>query len=217
MTRWPAFIRLLLPLGLFAAAISPVLGAQTVPSPSSSFFKTTLMQVAASTTETPGDDVKLTLPDGSETKLRVSLVTRIRKALASESERGAKTHIDWLETLLVRESPEAVAASIGAMLPSLGQLLMPDRSPVWFNALEAYGPMPLSADKMQGGILSEMILGGKVQYLANALEQVHAEIIARGGKPLPIPGSSGIASREQQGTSRSIVESLEVWDADIPK
>jgi hypothetical protein len=217
MTRWPAFIRLLLPLGLYAATISPAFAAQIVPRPASSFLKTALMQVATTNAATPSDGLTLTLPDGSETKLQVSLVIRIRKALASESARGAKTRIDWLDTMLVRESPEAVAASIGATLPSLGKLLMPDRSPIWFNVLSAYGPMPLSIDKMQNGILSGMILGGKIQYLASAPEQVHAEITARGGSPLPIPGSSVIASQEQQGGSRSIVGPLEVWDADIPQ
>jgi len=217
MMRWPAFFRLLLPLGLYAAAISPGLAAQIVPRPASSLLQTAIVQVAASNAETPSGDLTLTLPDGSETKLRASLVIRIRKALASESARGVKTHIDWLDTLLVRESPEAVAAAIGTALPSLGKLLMPDGSPIWFNVLSAYGPMPLSMDKMQKGILSGMILGGKVQYLASAPEQVRAEITARGGSPLPIPGSSATASNEQRGTVRSIGEPLEVWDADIPQ
>lgn len=207
MMRWPALFRLLLLSAVAAGAISPALAAQTLPRPASSLLQSAIMQVAAPDAATPSEDLKLTLPDGAATTLRASLVIRIRKALPSESARGAKTHIDWLDTLLVRESPGAVATAIGAALPSLGKLLMPDGSPIWFNVMAAYGPMHLSADKMQNGILSGMILGGKVQYLASAPEQVRDEITARGGSPLPMPGLSVGASTAP----------LPVWDADIPQ
>jgi hypothetical protein len=217
MTRWPAFISLLLPLAFHAAAILPTSAAQTVPRPAGSFLKTAIVPVAAPDAATPAQDVTLTLPDGSETRLRVSTIRRIRKTLPSESTHGAKTRIDWVDTLLVREPPEVVAASVGQILPSLGKLQMPDGSPIWFDVLDAYGPMPLTADKLRSGVLSGMILGRKIQYLANTPEEVHAEIAAKGGRPLPLPGSSGIASNEQQARTRSIAEPLEVWDADIPQ
>lgn len=150
--------------------------------------------------------IKLTLPDGSAGRLQPNTVIRIRRTIASESEHGAKTRIDWIQTMLVRESPEDVVALIGTALPSLGKLLLPDRSPIWFNALSAFGPLPLPDSKLQDGVLSGMALGSKYQFLASTPQQVHDEIAAKGGNSLPVPAPGG---------PRALIAPMAEWDADI--
>jgi hypothetical protein len=139
--------------------------------------------------------------------LQANFVIRIRRTIASESEHGAKTRIDWIQTMLVQETPEAVVALVGAALPSLGKLLLPDRSPVWFNALSAEGPLHLPGDKLQDGILSGMALGNKLQYLASTAQEVHDEIAARGGSSLPVPAD--------RGAPRAATAPIEVWDSEV--
>ena len=209
MTHSSAILRLALAFGLSLAAASTAAAGQLAPSPAKLMLRGAILRVAA-----PGEFIKLTLPDGSEGRLQANLVIRIRRAISSEGERGAKTRIDWVQTMLVRETPEAVVTLIGAALPSLGKLLLPDKSPIWFNALAAEGPLPLPGDRLQEGVLSGMVLGNKLQYLASAPQDVRDEIAARGGNSLPVPAPFKSLSPKEQGNARSMIAPMEVWDAD---
>lgn len=179
--------------GLCVAARSPALAGEAAPG--------AVVRVAAA-----DEFIKLTLPDGSEGRLQPNTVVRIRRTIASESEHGAKTRIDWIQTMLVRESPEDVIALLGATASSLGKLLLPDRSPIWFNAPSAFGPLPLPDAKLQDGVLSGMALGSKYQFLGSTPQQVHDEIAAKGGNSLPIPAPGG---------PRALIAPMAEWDADI--
>ena len=206
MKRSTAIFGLLLPFGLCVAAHSPALAAQKAPGAASILVRSAIVRIAA-----PHQFIKLTLPDGSEGRLEPKQVIRIRRALPSESDRGAKTRIDWIQPMLVRETPEAVVALVAPMLPTLGKLLMRDRSPIWFNAVYSEGPLPLTSDNLQDGVLSGMSLGNKLQLLASDPQQVFDEISAKGGRLLPVPAPFVSPPTGQ----RSIAPSMEVWDADL--
>ena len=210
MKRSSAVFGLALPLGLCVAANAPVLAGQKAPDAANLMLRSAIVRVAAAT-----EFIKLTLPDGSEGRLQASQVIRIRRTIASESERGAKTRIDWIQPMLVRETPEAVVALVGPVLPTLGKLLLPDRSPIWFNVLAAEGPLPLPGDRLRDGILSGMALGNKLQFLASAPQQVHDEIAARGGRSLPVPAPFLTMPASEQRSAKSAIAPMEVWDADI--
>jgi len=164
-----------MPLGLFLAATSPAAAGQIAPSAADG-----MLQRAATTVTTPNSFIKLTLPDGSEGRLPPNTVIRIRKTISTENKNGAKARIDWLQMMLVREPPAEVAAQVEGSLASLGKLLLPDGSPVWFNAGAAQGPMPLPPERLQNGVRSGMMLDNKLQYLASTPEQVRDELIAKG-------------------------------------
>ena len=85
--------------------------------------------------------------------------------------------------------PAEVAARVEGSLTSLGKLLLPDGSPVWFNAGAAQGPMPLPPERLQNGVRSGMILNNKLQYLSSTPEEVRAELLAKGGDALPLPAA----------------------------
>ena len=206
MKRSSAIFGLLLPFGLSVAAHSPAVAGQKAPHAASILVRSAIVRIAA-----PHQFIKLTLPDGSEGRLEPSQVIRIRRALTSESDRGAKTRIDWIQPMLVRETPEAVVALVAPVLPTLGRLLMPDRSPIWFNALAAEGPLPLTSDNLQGSVLSGMSLGNKLQLLASEPQQVFDEISAKGGRLLPVPAPFA----SPPAGPRSVAPSMEVWDADL--
>ena len=209
MMHSSALLGLGLPLSLFVAVASPASAGQVAPNPASIMVRSAIVRVAA-----PSEFIKLTLPDGSEGRLQANLVIRIRRTISSEGERGAKTRIDWVQTMLVREAPETVVTLVEAALPSLGKLLLPDKSPIWFNALAAEGPLPLPGDKLQEGVMSGMVLGNRLQFLASAPQEVRDEIKARGGNSLPVPAPFKSLSPAEQGKTRSMIAPLEVWDAD---
>jgi hypothetical protein len=206
MKRSAILFGLLLPLSLLAVA-APACAAQRVPSLSQLMLRSAIIRATAA-----ADFVKLTLPDGSEARLTPTLVIRIRKTIASEGARGAKTRIDWVQTMLVRETPEEVVAQVAPKVPSLGELRLPNQTPIWFNALAAEGPLPLANEKLQGGVLSGMTLGPRIQFLGSDPQKVHDEIAAKGGSslPVPVPGSPP----PEDGT-RTIFTPMDEWDADI--
>jgi hypothetical protein len=206
MKRSGLLFGLLLPLGLFAAA--PASATPRVPSLTHLMLRSAIIRATAAA----ADFVKLTLPDGSEARLTPTLVIRIRKTIASEGARGAKTRIDWVQTMLVRETPEEVVAQVAPKVPSLGELRLPNQSPIWFNALAAEGPLPLANEKLQGGVLSGMTLGPRIQFLGSDPQKVHDEIAAKGGSSLPVPAPGSLPPED--GT-RTIFAPLEEWDADI--
>jgi hypothetical protein len=76
-------------------------------------------------TPEPPATITLTLPDGSKTTLLPSTIIRIRKAIQPETQSGAKTRIDWLQLLLVREAPEDVAALVEESVPNLPSCACP--------------------------------------------------------------------------------------------
>ena len=211
MTRLFAICGWVLPLGLYLAATSPASG-QVVPTAANG-----MLQEAATSVTTPNSFIKLTLPDGSEGRLPPNTVIRIRKAISTENRNGAKARIDWLQMMLVRESPAEVAALVEGELTSLGKLLLPDGSPVWFNAEAAQGPMPLPPERLQNGVRSGMILGNRLQYLASTPEEVRNELIAKGGDALPIPAAFESLPAREQAIAKSRVAPMKVWDSDLTR
>ena len=187
-----------LPLGLYLAATAPAASGQ-----------------AATSATAPDSFIKLTLPDRSEGRLSPNTVIRIRKTISTENRNGAKTRIDWLQMMLVREPPAAVATLVQGNLTSLGKLFLPDGSPVWFNAAAAQGPMPLPPDMLQSGVRSAMMLGNKLQYLASRPEEVRDELLAKGGDALPIPAAFESLPPREQAMARSRVAPMKVWDAEL--
>src|SRR5262249_41227934 len=93
---------LLLPLSFYAAS-SPAPAGQMALGGGTLMLRNAILRVAA-----PNTFIKLTLPDGSEGRLQASQVVRIRRTISSENDHGAKTRIDWIQTMLVREPPETV-------------------------------------------------------------------------------------------------------------
>ena len=197
MKRLFAVCGWVLPLGLYLAATSPAVSGQ------------------ATSETTPRSFIKLTLPDGSEGRLPPNTVVRIRKAISTENRNGAKARIDWLQMMLVREPPADVAALLEGILPSLGKLVLPDGSPIWFNAVAAQGPMPLPPERLQNGVRSGMILGDKLQYLASTPEEVRDELIAKGSDALPVPAAFESLPLGEQETAKSRVAPMKVWDSDL--
>ncbi len=197
MNRLFALCGWVLPLGLYLAATSPAASGQ-----------------AASET-TPRSFIKLTLPDGSEGRLPPNTVIRIRKAISTENRNGAKARIDWLQMMLVREPPAEVASHVEGVLTSLGKLVLPDGSPVWFNAAAAQGPMPLPPERLQNGVHSGMLLDNKLQYLASTPEEVRDELIAKGGDALPLPAAFESLPPQEQAIAKSRVAPMKVWDSDL--
>jgi hypothetical protein len=145
--------------------------------------------------------ITLTLPDGSKTTLLVDTIRRIRKAVSPETQSGAKTRIDWLQLLLVRESPEDVAALVEQSVPSLAKLRMPEGSPIWFRGGIAQGPMPLTRDQLKNGVRSAIVLGDSMQFLSSTPEEVRQELADKGGNALPEP--QAVASLSPQGQKGS--------------
>jgi len=198
MNRLSALLGWVLLLGLYLAATSPAASGEAAPGATA-----------------PNSFIKLTLPDGSEGRLPPNTVIRIRKAISTENRNGAKARVDWLQMMLVREPPEEVAALVEGTLTPLGQLRLPDGSPVWFNAAAAQGPMPLPPKMLQGGVRSGMMLGNKLQYLASTPEEVRAELIAKGGDALPIPAAFESLPLREQEIAKSRVAPVQVWDSDL--
>jgi len=96
--------------------------------------------------------IKLTAPDGSESRLDGSEVVRVRRATHEEDTTGiSKTRVDWVELMMVREEPDAVAALVRTELNSLAELALPDGSPVWFNAKKVDARCDLSLLKRRVG------------------------------------------------------------------
>lgn len=197
MNRFFAVCGWVLPLGLCLAATSPAASGE-----------------AASET-TPRSFIKLTLPDGSEGRLPPNTVIRIRKTISTENRNGAKARIDWLQMMLVREPPAEVAARLEGVLASLGKLVLPDGSPVWFNAAAAQGPMPLPPERLQNGVHSGMILDSKLQYLASTPAEVRDELIAKGGAALPLPAAFDSLPPSEQAIAKSRIAPMKVWDSDF--
>ena len=184
-------------LGLHLAATSPAASGEAAPGAAANSF------------------IKLTLPDGSEGRLPPDTVIRIRKAISTESRNGAKSRVDWLQMMLVRESPADVATLVGESLASLGKLRLPDGSPVWFNAVAAQGPMPVPPETLGDGVRLAMMLGSKLQYLASTPEEVRDELLAKGGDALPVPAAFESLPQREQATARSRVAPMMVWDSDL--
>jgi hypothetical protein len=209
VTRLFAIFGWVLPLGLCIAATSPASG-QIVPPGAND-----MLQGATTRVSSQSSFIKLTLPDGSEGRLPPNTVIRIRKAISTENRNGAKSRIDWLQMMLVREAPAEVAALVEGSLTSLGKLLLPDGSPVWFNAEAAQGPMPLPLERLQNGVRSGMILGNRLQYLASTPEEVRDELIAKGGDALPVPAPFESLPQREQAIATSRIAPMKVWDSDL--
>jgi hypothetical protein len=192
----------------FCLAASPSSAAQITPNAAEVTVRSAITRVA-------DDFIKLTLPNGSEGRLKPAELVRLRRTISSESQNGAKARIDWLQTMLVRESPGEVVTLLGTSLPTLGKLAMPDGSPIWFNAREADGPMPLPPDRLKGGVRSGMILNRRMQFLSSPPEEVRAELMAKAGKALPIPAPFESLSADAQAKARAMTAPTEVWDSDL--
>jgi hypothetical protein len=210
MNRLFAICGWVVPLGLYLAAASPAASGETAPSAADG-----MPQGAATDVARPNSFVKLTLPDGSEGRLPPNTVIRIRKTISTENKNGAKARIDWLQMMLVREPPAEVAARVEGSLASLAKLVLPDGSPVWFNAGAAQGPMPLPPERLRNGVRSGILLDNKLQYLSSTPEEVRDELIAKGGDALPLPAAFDSLPPPEQETAKARVAPLKVWDSDL--
>jgi hypothetical protein len=168
----------LLRVGVLVVAMSQLVWAQAAQDDSNT----------ESNAPQPIPAITLTLPDGSAVNLSPKTIIRIRRTITPEDQTGAKTRIDWIQ--IVREAPADVAALVEGY-SSIGKLIMPEGSPLWFNAAVAQGPMPLPADLFTKGVRSAILLGDKMQYLASTPEEVRAELADKGGNALPIPAPFG--------------------------
>ncbi len=171
------------------------------------FFVVAMSQAALAQNAQQGDAapalITLTLPDGSKTTLLSATIKRIRKAIPPETQSGARTRIDWLQSLLVRESPEDVAALVERSIPSLAKLRMPEGSPIWFKGGIAQGPMPLTGYQLQNGVHSAIVLGDSLQFLASTPEEVRQELSVKGGNALPEPQAVASVSQAQKAPKQA--------------
>jgi hypothetical protein len=147
--------------------------------------------------EAPPPSITLTLPDGSRTTLLPYTIKRIRKVISPEAQSGARTRIDWLQVLVVRESPEDVAALVEQSGRSLAKLRLPEGSPIWFKGGIAQGPIPLTRDQLKDGVRSAIFLGDNLQFLGSTPDEVRQELSDKGGNALPEAGA--VASLSSQG------------------
>jgi hypothetical protein len=187
INRW-TFCRLL-HLGFFVVAMSQAV----------------LAEDAQQEDEAPAS-ITLTSPDGSKTTLLPDTIRRIRKAISPEAQSGARTRIDWLQVLLVRESPEDVAAMVEQSVSSLAKLRLPEGSPIWFKSKIAQGPVPLTRDQLKDGVRSAVYLGDNLQFLGSTPEEVRQELSDKGGNALPEPQAIASVSPRFQKASKPAQE-----------
>ncbi|WGD51219.1 hypothetical protein QA641_37980 [Bradyrhizobium sp. CB1650] len=114
-------------------------------------------------------------------------VIRARRTISGErgGDNGeAKTRIDWADTQLVLEPIDEVAPIIKAALPSFTCLTTTDGSKIWFDALKASGPLPVTAGQKQNGIRSSIKLMGYRQFVTETPQEVRAVLQQAGGAPV---------------------------------
>jgi hypothetical protein len=131
--------------------------------------------------------IMLTGLEGREIAIDAARIVRLRRTLASErtaENRGAQTRIDWDRMSLVREPLDQVIALVKTELPSLVVATAPDGTRIWFDALQAIGPVALAPKDMVGGARSTIELAGHMQRLFETVDQVRVIIRDAGGQPL---------------------------------
>lgn len=130
--------------------------------------------------------ITLTAPNGEQINIAGSLVKRARRAIAGESLReGARTRIDWVEMLLVREPIEMVAAAVQAELATFTRVTSRDGSKIWFNGRLATGPLILTPSQKDGIVKSAIKLLNYRQYVVETPAEVRAILEESGGEVLP--------------------------------
>ncbi len=165
----------------------------------------------AAMTELGNGVIELTATDGKPTHIFVDAVVRIRGVNEGEaSESSARTRIDWVELLFVREGPDVVADKVAAKRPSLACFALPNRAPVWADGKGVIGPVRTVKSERGDGVKSAIILAGKRQYLSNTPEEVRTIIRAAGGTPLPAPDEGFISDLVE--TFRKTFSPVPVWD-----
>ena len=87
--------------------------------------------------------ISLTGPDGSKVTIDPKLVVRARRTLSGENP-DARTRVDWAMISLVQEPIERVGPLLQAANAAFAALTASDGSKIWFNVLQAVGPLPFS-------------------------------------------------------------------------
>jgi hypothetical protein len=137
----------------------------------------------------------LTAPDGGQTPINGADVVRIRDVYPEESpEKSARCHIDRPAVVFVTEATSNVVTRVKTENNNIGQLTLPTGGPVWFDAKKASGPLRLIRGQYPANARSSLSLAGKLQFVADAHDQVRAAILAAGGTPLPVPTDSLMAT-----------------------
>src|SRR5215471_6378627 len=131
--------------------------------------------------------INLTAPDGSAITINPKLVVRARRTVYGESgaeNPEANTRVDWAETSYVQEPIDRVAELVHGELASFTALTGRDGTRIWFNALQAVGPLALTPSQKVDGINSAIKIMGYRQYVTESPNEVRAVIRAAGGTPL---------------------------------
>ncbi|WP_050385881.1 hypothetical protein [Bradyrhizobium pachyrhizi] len=131
--------------------------------------------------------VTLTATDGSRVDIDAAEVVRARRTISGErggDNGNAQTRVDWSITQLVLETIDEVAPVIKAALPSFTCLTTTDGSKIWFDALKASGPLPITTGQKQNGVNSSIKIMGYRQYVTETPQEVRTVIQQAGGTPV---------------------------------
>jgi hypothetical protein len=127
--------------------------------------------------------IELTAPDGSTVSIDGKQVIRVRPTLYAEKGEG-NTRIDWAIMSIVKEQIEEVVPLVKAELPSLAVLTAKEEKKVWFDAIQAVGPLAIIPSQRASGFNSSIKIMGYRQYVIETPEMVRAVISAGGGTPI---------------------------------
>ena len=157
--------------------------------------------------------IRLTAPDGTEARVDGARVIRIRSSYPSEANDTARTRIDWVGLLFVREEAVAVAQQVSGEHPNLARLTLPNGDAVWFDAKRADGPIRLLPGEKDASTKSAILLAGKKQFVSNTPAEVSAAIAAAGGTPLPLPADGLLATLSGYlAKMKDSVSPIERWE-----
>ena len=157
------------------------------------------------------------IEDTQEISVETDAMVRFRSTTESERDfhPNQATRIDYNRTLYVRQKPDEVEAAVTGVGERLafGKLTLPNKWPVWFKGKGANGPVTAPPSLVKEGILSALVLGGKIQYVRDTPQEVYDAIMKAGGTPVPpipqIMSETDTQILEQQLSTDA------VWDSDI--
>lgn len=131
--------------------------------------------------------ITLTAPDGTAISIDPKRVVRARRTTSGEKgDEGGnpQTRVDWDIMQLVLEPIDQVASLVKTGLSSFTSLTTMDGSKIWFDALGAVGPLPITAGQRQNGAKSSIKIMGYRQYVTETPAEVRRVISDAGGSPV---------------------------------
>jgi hypothetical protein len=166
--------------------------------------------------------ISFTADDGRPDQLESDTIVRVRRILDSERQQhNANTKIIWSRDSYAKETPAAfigLLTSVEGVSKWLGELTMPEGSPVWFNGKLSEGPIRVTPSNMPPGAKSGLLIAGKLQYVANTAQEVQNVVKAKGGTALPVPGDSILELPANAWVrAKGWIAPYEVWDAESPQ